>query len=170
MSDNNETVDFRDLLRKPKSEFPDMPDLPAKKTFYGKLIKMTAGHSKNKGTPLFHFDVRLTDPGKDVTSSDMDKISKAGFSLADYPAGVDFYLVPGFPMRLIRRFINTLGFGNDSTSIFEDLKLDENCNPTDQTQDLLRGLDVMVITPAANDRGSVFVGNCDQIAGVQRQG
>lgn len=167
MSDEAQ-VDFRDLLRKPKSEFPDMPDLPAKKTFYGKLIKVGAGHSKNKGTPLFHFDIRLTDPGKDVTAGEMKKVSDAGFSLADYQAGVDFYLVPGFPMRLLRRFVNTLGFGNDATSIFEDLKLDAACNPTDATQDLIRGRDVMVVTPAANDRGQVYVQNCDQVAGVSR--
>lgn len=167
MSDNS-IVDFRDLLRKPKSDFPDMPDLPGKKTFYGKLIKMSAGHSKNKGTPLFHFDIRLTDPGKDVTDQEMQKITSAGFSLADYPAGVDFYIVPGFPMRLIRRFVNTLGFGTDATSIFEDLKLDADCNPTDATQDLIRGKDVIVVTPAPNDRGQVFVGNCDSVAGIVR--
>jgi len=159
-------VDLRDLLNKPLSDFPDLPDLPGGKYFYGKLIGMTAGHSQQKQTPYFRFAVRLTDPGKDVTAAELQKIADGGFSLADYQVYSDFYLTPG-AMRMFRRFLTSLGFP-ESASFMEALSLDsESGNPTSETIDKIRGLDVLCKTQAPADNGRVY-SNLDTISGVKR--
>ena len=162
-----ETVDLRDLLNKPLSDFPDLPDLPAGKHFYGKLIGIKADHSRDKKTPFFNFSVRLTDPGEDVTDVEKNAITNAGFSLADYQCGANFYLTPN-AMRILRRFLSSLGFP-DSASFREALSLDpETGNPTPESVEKIRGLDVLVKLPAAGDNGRVYLQNVDRIDGVKR--
>lgn len=151
-------VDLVDLLSKPMSDFPDRPNLPGGRTFYGKLISITAGNSRLKQTPLFHFAVRLTDPGKDVTAGEMEAIESAGFSLGDYPCGADFYLTPN-SRTILRRFLTSLGFSSSNTFL-ENLKLDEASGlPTEASQEAIRGLDVLIKTPPADDQGRVFLNN-----------
>lgn len=161
----SDPIDLRDLLNKPASDFPDMPDLPGAKTFYGKLIDVVADHSRQKQTPLFRFGVRLTDPGSDVTEAELAKIKDAGFSLADYQYSADFYLTPN-AMRMFRRFTESLGFPTN-VPFAEMLKLDDNCNPTEATKELIRGRDVIVRTPPMDDKGRVY-NRADSIAGVKR--
>jgi hypothetical protein len=166
----DETLDFRDLLSAPMSDYPDRPNLPPGKTFYGKLVSITAGASKNKGTPLFHFDVRLTDPGSDVPKTDLDKLAAAGFGLDAYQCGADFYLLPT-TMVFLRRFLISLGF-SENVTFREALKLDSQTGePTSDTQETIRGLDVIIKTPPADAQGRVFLNNVaseGSIAGVKR--
>lgn len=162
---DNDTVSLRDLLEAPMSEFPDLPDLPPKKTFYGKLAGMSSGHSSQKGTPLFHVEVRLTDAGNDVPPAWLEELKRLGLSLSDYSPFRDFFLTPG-SMKFFRRFSDSLGF-DPNKNVRENFKLDENYNPTAETQDLIRGRDVLCITQAAGDNGRVFL-NLDSIAGVKR--
>lgn len=168
---NDEVVNFRDLLNQPMSDFPDMPDLPPQKTFYGKLISMTADRSREKQTPFFHFDVRLTDPGRDVDEASLKKLSDAGFSLADYPVGANFYLTQR-AMTMFRRFVVSLGF-SPNESFAEALKLNpDSGEPTPATQDIIRGLDVMIKTPPMAENGRVYTMNVSsegQISGVKRE-
>jgi hypothetical protein len=163
-------VDFRDLLKQPMSDFPDMPDLPPAKTFYGKLIGMNADASSVKGTPFFHFDVRLTDPGKDVDEAMLKKIVDAGFSLADYTVGANFYLTPR-AMTMFRRFVTSLGF-SPNISFHEALRLnDETGEPTAETLEVIRGLDVMIKTPPMAENGRVYANNVTSdgmISGTKR--
>lgn len=166
MSDENTIVDFRDLLSQPASNFPDLPELPAQKHFFGKILGISAGHSSQKKTPLFHVSARLTDPGKDVEKETLDKIANAGFSLSDYEVGADFYLTPN-AMKMFRRFTESLGF-NPNVSFMESLKLAQDGNPTNETQELLRGMDVMIQTPAPADNGRVYAQNGCAISGVKR--
>lgn len=165
-TDTGDVLDLRELLSKPASEFPDLPDLPANRTFYGKLINIMAGVSSQKQTPYFRLGVRLTDPGKDVTDAEINKIKNAGFSLADYNVWADFYLTPN-AMKMFRRFLDTLGFP-DSIPLKEMLKLnEENLGPTDETQELFRGKDVIVRTGQLDEKGRIY-NRLDQIAGVTR--
>lgn len=165
-TDTGDVLDLRELLAKPLGDFPDLPDLPANKTFYGKIINITAGVSSQKQTPFFRLGVRLTDPGKDVTDAEIEKIKSAGFSLADYNVWADFYLTPN-AMKMFRRFMDTLGFPSN-IPLVEMLKLNpENLEPTDETQELFRGRDVIVRTGQLDDKGRVY-SRLDQIAGVTR--
>lgn len=165
----NETIDYRDLLQKPLANFPDRPNLEPGKILYGKLVSITAGASKQKGTPLFHFDVRFTDPGADYPKASLDKLSAAGFSLADYTCGADFYLVPG-AMVFLRRFLVSLGF-SENVTFREALKLTDTGEPTMDSQEVIRGMDVIIRTPPADDQGRVFLNNVaseGMIAGTKR--
>ena len=164
MSDN--PTDLRELLGKPMSDFPDLPNLPGQKWFYGKLLSMSAGHSSKKMTPLYRFTLRITDPGKDVTSAELKAVADAGFSLADYDVGADFYLTPN-AMKMFRRLVTSLGF-SENLSFIEALSLDDDCNPTQQTQEKIRGLDVMFRTPPADDQGRVFLNHVDMLTGVKK--
>ncbi len=166
MSDNNDALDLRELLNKPAGDFPDLPDLPPAKTFYGKIIGMVPGLSTQKQTPYFEFKVRLTDPGEDVDKREMDKIREAGFSLADYDTIAQFYLTPN-AMKMFRRFQESLGLPIN-VPIVEVWKLDpQTLNPTDETQDLIRGRDVICRTGAKDDKGRVYR-RLDSIAGIKR--
>ncbi len=165
---SDDTVNLQELLDKPLGEFPDMPDLPAQKHFYGKLTgEVTPGHSRNKGTPFFKFGIKLTDPGNDVTQADLAAMRDLGFSLADYEAGADFYLTPG-AMKMLRRFLGSLGFPVESVGTRATMKLDAEGYPTEATKDVFRGLDVLIRTPAAGTNGRVYLQNVEQIAGVKR--
>lgn len=161
----DEPTDFRDLLSKPLADFPDRPNLPGNKHFFGKLIGMSAGHSTNKGTPLYKFDVRLTDPGEDVRPEEIKKITDAGFNLADYQVFSNFYLTPN-AMVMFRRFLISLGF-NEASSFKENLSLADTGEPTAETIDKIRGLDVLVKTQPADENGRVFQ-TLDSIVGVKR--
>jgi len=168
----DEVVDFRDLLNKPMSDFPDLPDLPAQKHFFGKLISMNAGASRQKQTPLFHFDVRLTDPGEDVPPDFLKKLADAGFNLADYnQVGADFYLTAN-SMKMLRRFATSLGF-SPNASFTEVFHLDTEGVPTNETQDKLRGLDVLVKIPSAGQNNRVYANNVNSengsISGTKRE-
>lgn len=164
MSDS--TIDLRDLLSKPLSDFPDRPNLPGGKHFYGKIIGIGTTHSKVKGTPGYHVAVRLTDPGQDVTEAEKAKIADAGFNIADYEVGSDFWITPG-SMTFLRRFLISLGFP-ENASFMENLSLDPHGNPTPETVEKVRGLDVIIRTPPADDQGRVFLNNVDSISGVKR--
>lgn len=150
---DNDAVDFRDLLQKPLGDFPDRPNLPGAKTFYGKLISLTAGVEKT-GTPYFRFDGRLTDGGQDVKKTDLDALAAAGFSLADYEVYGKFWLTLN-AMPMLRRFLESLGF-NGSQSFAEALKLNEQGEPTVESQEVVRGLDFIGRTQPADAQGRVF--------------
>lgn len=154
MADENEAVDFRDLLSKPLGDFPDRPNLPGAKTFYGKLVSLSAGLSKAKGTPFFRFDVRLTDGGQDVKPTDLEPLVKGGFSLADYETFAEFYLTNG-AMPMLRRFLQSIGFA-EGTTFKEALRLSDNYEPTPESQEAIRGIDVICRTQAPDDQGRVF--------------
>src|ERR1051325_4455425 len=158
-------VDLQDLLNKPMSEYPDMPNLPGAKHFYGKITGVLAGNSRQKGTPYYRFQVRLTDPGDDVTKEELDKIANAGFSLSDYEVYADMWLTPN-SMRMLRRFVESLGFPPNA-SFRENLKLDDAGMPTAETLEAVRGLDVFCRTQAADDNGRVY-SNLDTISGVKK--
>jgi hypothetical protein len=166
MADEN-TPDLLELLKKPMSEFPDLPNLPPKKHFYGKLLGMTAGHSSQKQTPLYNFKIRITEPGKDVTASELATITDAGFSLSDYEVGANFYLTQN-ALKMLRAFLSSLGFP-PNVSFYDNLKLDEVGNPTPDTQEAIRGLDVMFAVPQPGDNGRVFLGNVDNVVGVENK-
>ena len=160
--DTNDTVDFRDLLHSPLSDFPDKPSLPAESLFYGKLIGLGAGRSKEKQTPYLRFSVRLEEPSKDIAPSRLAAIEGAGFSLGDYDVYSDFYLTkPSMPM--LRGFMDSIGLGGKS--FVEALKLSpETCAPTPESQDVVRGVAIVCRTGKANDNGRIF-SNLDMIAG-----
>jgi hypothetical protein len=159
----NDPVNLIELLNKPMSDFPDLPNLPGQKWFYGKLTGVAASHSRQKQTPLYDFGIRITDPGKDVTTADLAVITSKGFSLADYEAHALFYVTPN-AMKMLRRFLTSLGFA-ESVSFVEALGLDQNGNPTAATQEKIRGRDVIFRTPAADDQKRVFLSNVDMISG-----
>jgi len=156
-----EPMDLRDLLDAPGTSFPDRPSLPGSKTFYGKLLSVEATHSQVKGTPAFRFNVRLTDPGSDVPKPALDAITGAGFNLSDYQVYYDFWLTPG-SMSMLWRFLEGGGFDRNK-GLREQMKLDDSYNPTADTNDLFRGMDIICRTQQANDQGRVF-SNLDMIA------
>jgi hypothetical protein len=165
----DETLNLRDLLEVPLTNFPDRPNLPAGKTFYGKLVTIVAGSSEQKETPYYGFEIRLTDPGNDVPQAAMKALSDAGFSLADYNCGARFYLTKG-SMIFLRRFLLSLGF-DENSSVRESLKLDDAWMPTPESQEIIRGRDVLIKTPPADDQGRVFLNNVNSegsITGVKR--
>ncbi len=141
------TTDLRDLLSRNLGDFPDKPSLPGKKTFFGNIVGIQADKSSQKETPLYRFTAKLTDQGKDVTDLDMAPITSAGFSLSDYEASAEFYLTPN-AMSMLRRFLVTLGFAQN-INFFDALKLDPHGNPTEQTLEIIKGLPVVVVTPAS---------------------
>lgn len=159
-------IDFHDLLDAPLSDFPDRPSLPALALFKGKLIGVTAGKSSQKKTPFLRFNVRLTEAGRDVPASRMKAIADAGFSLSDYETWGEFYLTKA-AMPMLRTFMETLGFST-SMSTKEQLKLNENYAPTDESQDAIRGLDVICTTQEAGDNGRVF-GRLANITGTAKK-
>ncbi len=160
------TVNFLDLLKQPLSAYPDRPNLPGSKTFFGKLLSMEADSSTVKHTPLYRFRCRLTDPGQDVTADELKAISAAGFNLGDYEVFAEYYITPN-AMSMFRRFVSTLGCP-DSVSFVDFLKLDpETGIPTAETQEAIRGLDVIVKTQAADDKGRVYA-RLDTMAGIKR--
>jgi len=164
MSDSGDALDLQELLNKTSGDFPDLPDLPPKKTFYGKLTgEVTAGRSRERQTPYYNFKVRLTDRGKDVTDAEMAVIAAAGFNLGDYPAGVNFYLTPG-AMPMFRRFCDSIGLDPNKT-FREKLRVDANGVPTQETTEIIRGIDVTCITPEKGNNGRVYVANMDQVGG-----
>lgn len=164
----SDPVNLQELLDTTDADYPDRPDLPEKKTFFGKLTgEIKADISQNKKTPFYHLGIRLTDPGKDVTPEEMSAITQAGFNLSDYEAGVDFYLTPK-AMVMFRRFCESIGL--DPTKTYRDkLKLDKNGNPTSETAELLRGIDVMCQTPPKGDNGRVYIQNMNMVSGVKSQ-
>src|SRR5262249_3719558 len=156
-----------DLLKQPMSNFPDRPNLPGNKTFYGKLIGMSSTLSTVKQTPGLHLEIKLTEPGNDVPREATDMIAAAGFSLADYPVGKNFWITSN-SMIFLRRFLLSLGFP-ENASFAEILKLDEHGIPTAETQDVIRGLDVTVVTPLADEQGRVFLNNVENVTGVRKK-
>jgi hypothetical protein len=164
MADEQTPVNLVDLLGKPMSDFPDLPNLPGMKWFYGKLLDVTADHSSQKKTPLYDFSIRITDPGKDVSAAELKAVTDAGFSLADYEAHAKFYLTPN-ALKMLRRFVTSLGFP-PSVSFIEALALDPATgNPTAETKEKILGRDVMFRTPAADDQGRVYLSNVDMVTG-----
>jgi hypothetical protein len=160
----SDPVNIAELLKKPMADFPDLPNLPGQKWFYGKLTgEIDAQHSRTNATPFYHIGIRITDPGKDVTPADLEPITAAGFSLADYDAGANFYVTPN-AMKMLRRFLGSLGFP-ENVSFLEALKLDDNGNPTAATKEVLRGRDVIFRTPAADDQKRVFINSVDMLSG-----
>ena len=165
MSDND-PVNLQELLDKPMGDFPDLPDLPGQKHFYGKITGVTAGKSTQRKTPLYNFAVRLTDPGSDVTPEDLAKIRETGFAISDYECSANFYLTPN-AMKMLRRFLETMGFSLSVTTRVH-MKLDKDGLPTMETQEVFRGRDVLIKTQAPADNGRVYLSNVDTIAGVSR--
>lgn len=164
MSDS--PVNFLDLLKQPPSAHPDRPNLPGAKTFYGKIASMEADSSTVKHTPLYRFRCRLTDPGPDVTPEELRAITSSGFNLGDYDVFMEFYITPN-AMPIFRRFYQSIGF-SDSVPYMSGLKLgEEDGIPTAETQEVIRGIDVVVRTQAADDKGRVYA-RLDSMAGVKR--
>lgn len=158
-----EALDIRELLDAPLSNFPDLPNLPGGKWFHATIIGMEAGRSTVKGTPFFRFPCRITEPGKDVTEAEMQKVKDAGVSLADYNAGADFYLTKD-AMRMFRRFLTSTGVP-ENVSVREALKLGTDINNpiTPETIELVKGTPVMVKTPLPDGQGRVFTRNIEMI-------
>lgn len=160
-------INLQELLDTTDSDYPDRPELPEKKTFFGKLTgEIKADVSKEKKTPFYHLGIRLTDPGKDVTPDEMKAITDAGFNLSDYDAGADYYLTPK-SMVMFRRFCQSIGLDPNKT-YREKLKLDTNGNPTSETVEILRGIDVMCQTPPKGDNGRVYIANMNMVSGVKK--
>lgn len=162
----SDPVDLRDLLDKTSLDFPDRPNLPGSKYFYGRLVKMSSILSTKKETPGYQFDIRITDPGKDVSPVDMAAIRDAGFTLADYDCNTTLWLTKAAMPRM-RRFLDSLGFDPNKT-FREKLALDEKFNPTDRSQELIRGKEIMFQTPAADDQGRVFLNGVDNVTGIKK--
>lgn len=166
MADENDPINLQELLDSKDEDYPDRPELPEKCTFYGKLTgEIKADLSKNKQTPYYHIGIKLTDPDKSVPAAAMKAITDAGFNLSDYEAGVDFYLTPK-SMVMFRRFCQSIGLPVDQT-YREKLKLDAKGNPTKDTMDVLRDIDVVCRTPAKGDNGRVYILNMDMVSGRQ---
>lgn len=162
----SDPINLQDLLDTTSLDYPEQPSLPEKKTFFGVLTgEMTASHSKN-GHPYFHFGIKLTEPGKDVTATDLASITAAGFSLGDYTCGVDFYLIPQprFVLEIFHRFLDSIGL-DPNKGIREKLRLAKDGNPTPDTANVLRGIPVMCVTPAKGTNGRVYSNNMDMVAG-----
>lgn len=162
----SDPVDLQELLNAPGTEFPDRPNLPGNRYVYGKLVSMQAMNSRNKGTPGYHFDVRLTDPGDDWTDADKKALHDAGFSLADYQAGLDFWLTKN-AMSMLWRFLESIGFDR-SLGLRQTLSLDEKGLPTATTIEKIRGIDIVAKTPMADERGRVFLNNLENAGGTKK--
>ena len=130
-------------------------------------MSFSATFSRQKKTPGYHVGIRLTDPGQDVTKAELEAITGAGYNIADYECGSDFWITPG-SMTFLRRFLLSLGFP-ESASFKENLSLDDSGNPTPATIDKIRGLDVLIQTPMADDQGRVFINNLDSVVGIKRK-
>lgn len=157
-------TDYRDLLNQPLGDFPDRPSLPPQRNFYGKLVGVSSGVTTQKGTPFLRFDVRLTDAGKDVRADELAAITAAGFSLADYDVWSEFYLTKN-AMPMLRGFLNSLGFNANEQTFVELLGLDRQTGePTQNSQDIVRGLDVIARTGEKGDNGRVY-GRLANLAG-----
>lgn len=164
----DDPIDLQALLDTTDSDYPDRPDLPEKKTFFGRLTgEIKADLSKEKKTPFYHLGIALTDPGKDVTPVEMKVITDAGFNLSDYEAGVDFYLTPK-SMVMFRRFCQSIGLDPNKT-YREKLKLDQYGNPTQDTVEILRGIDVICQTPEKGTTGRVYIQNMNMVAGRKQE-
>lgn len=161
----DDPVNLGDLLNKPSSAYPDRPQLPGGKTFFGKLTgSIEAKESTVKGTPYYELGVRLTDPGKDIPPGALDALAKEGFSLADYDMVAQFYLT-GKAMPMFRQFCDSLGL-DESKTFIEKLALNpENYEPTADTTEILRGKDVIIRTQKADENGRVY-NRVDNIAGL----
>lgn len=168
MSDShNEPLDLRDLLDKTSNDFPDLPDFPAEKSFFGRILSIYADRSSQKHTPFFGIKIRLTDPGDDVPKEWMENLRASGFTLADYEPICRFYLTPA-AMKMFRRFADSIG-KPPQAKFFEWLKLNpETLEPTDETQELLRGTEVFCRTKPVGDNGRVYSGELNSVAGVKR--
>lgn len=160
-------ANFLELLQKPMSDFPDMPNLPGDSFFFGKLLGVSAGHSSQKETPLFNFEIRPTAPGKDVPAKALEDMVNGGFTLADYTVQAQFYLTPK-AMTMFRRFVVSLGFP-ESTPFIEALALNpETGEPTEETQERVRGKNVMFKTQSPyGDQKIVFLSKVASIVGVK---
>lgn len=164
----DETVDLRELLSRPMSDFPDLPDLPPRKDFFGKITGIQSKLSTQKQTPFFQIDAKLTDPGPNVTDADLKAIKDGGFSLGDYTVNANFYLTPN-AIRMFRRFLTSIGFA-ENLNFVTALKLDENLNPTEETMKVLVGRDVVCRTQAADQASGRVYNNLDMMSGVQKEG
>ncbi len=70
-------------------------------------------------------------------------------------------------MPIFRRFVESLGFP-PNINFVDALKLDPECNPTQDTQELVRGRDVICRTQPKDDKGRVY-NRFDSILGVKRE-
>lgn len=157
-------TDLREMLSRPMSDFPDLPDLPPKADFFGKLVGVQSKLSSKKETPFFQFDARLVEPGPNVSPAALKTITDGGFTLADYQVWCEFYLTPN-SIRMFRRFLTSLGFAENLNFIVA-MKLDDNLNPTPDTMEIFRGMDVVCRTQDLYN-GRVF-NRLDQMSGVKR--
>ena len=160
-------ANFLELLHKPMSDFPDRPNFPGDSYFFGKLIGVAAARSSKQETPFFNFEIRPTEPGKDVPASALQPIIDGGFTLADYTAEAQFYITPK-AMTMFRRFLTSIGFP-ESTPFFEALALNpETGEPTEETQERIRGKKVMFKTQSPfGDQKIVFLSKVASIVGVK---
>ena len=164
---DDDNVDLGELLRKPVSSFQRV-DLPAGVWFHGKLVSMEADVARNeKRTPFYRFHMRITEPGKDVPKKWLDELAATEFSLSDYDVISDFYLT-GRALSALSNFVVSIGY-SPNVNVFDVFKLDSDFKPTPETQEVIRGVDVMFRFEAAPDgrvypRASSFGG----ITGVAR--
>lgn len=175
MSDSR--INLRELLERPIGDFPMRPQLPGKRTFFGKITGLEASCETNqKQTPFLRFSARLTEPGKDVTAQDLEAILSSGFNLADYNVGRKFHISPT-ALPFLRQFLLSVGCPI-GVGFIDFLALSREYDPLDpvtykdavtpETIDRIRGLDIMIQTPAPDDKGRVFANNVDVFTGVTR--
>jgi hypothetical protein len=148
------------------SDFPDLPDLPEKSDFFGKIVGIQSKLSTQKQTPFFQIDAKLSDPGPNVSQAALKPIADGGFSLSDYTVNANFYLTPN-AIRMFRRFLTSIGFAENLNFIVA-LKLDENLNPTPATLETLVGIDVVCRTQARDAASGRVYNNLDQMVGVKK--
>lgn len=174
---SDDVLDLRDLLDRPLSDFPDRPNLPGGKHFYGKLAGLEASReTSEKATPFLRFTGRLTDPGEDVPKDEMAKLREMGFALSDYEFGRKFHITPG-AMPFLRRFLVSLG-ASENVSFVKILALSPDYHPanpetyaraiTSQSIENIRGRDVLIKTPMPyGENRVVFLNNVDEIIGIK---
>lgn len=170
MSDDTDL--FLDFLSRPMSEFPDKPNLPANKHFYGKLVSLEMAQARNeRKTPMYRFRIQITDPSPDVPRDWLDQIKNLGFSLSDFIVTADFFAT--FEARqFLKRFVISLGFA-ENVNVGHALRLSMTGGtagmPTEESQEAIRGLEVYFQTRAPDEKGRVF-NNVDStaISGAKR--
>lgn len=111
------TIDFRDLLSRPASDFPEAP-LLATGLWKGVLLSDEFGRSDQKQTPFWQVTVRPTEPLEDVNPSEIE-----GLDLTQYEMEYIFYITPK-ALFMISKFQTSLGF--DASMNLDDFIRDKD--------------------------------------------
>jgi hypothetical protein len=105
------SVDFRELLSRPKVEYDKPPTLP-EGHYLGRIIRHEFDRSSEKQTPFVRYFIQPTAATEDVEEAELE-----GVNITEYELQVEFYITPKALYRL-REFHVSLGF--DENSNFDD--------------------------------------------------